>query len=201
MSGLSRRGIPGAFVFAGLLLLALLISSGLCFAASPGGHDNGKLLWDLFYRFVNFALLVIILVIVVKKSALSGYFSARRKEIQTRLDALREGKKRSESRYLELERKVKEFENSRLGIIEQFKAEGMLEKEKIIAQAKERVQQILAQADLTIEREVQAARNRLKHQIVDAATAKAQEIIARQIGESDQDQLVNDFIAKVERLH
>ena len=52
-------------------LIVLLLVCGLAFASGggePGGaHDSGKLL-DLLYRAINFALLVIILYMVVKKN-------------------------------------------------------------------------------------------------------------------------------------
>lgn len=207
MKGSSRKNVTVALVLAGLAFVLLFVFFGVGLAAEGGGHgaaaahDGSARMVDLLYRVLNFGLLVIILAVVVKKSAMTGFFSARREEIKNRLDALKQGKEQSERRYLELEKKLKEFEASKAEIVEQFKAEGLAEKERIIAQAKERVQQILAQADLTIEREIQAARNRLKQEIVDAAAAKAQELVVQKIGERDQDQLVNDFIAKVEKLH
>ena len=80
-------------------------------------------------------------------------------------------------------------------------AEGVAEKERIVAEAKERAAQILAQADVTIEREIQAARDRLKEELVDVAAQKAREIITKDITDSDQDNLVNEFIESVEKLH
>ena len=75
------------------------------------------------------------------------------------------------------------------------------EKEKIVAEAKKRAAQILAQADVTIEREIQAARDRLRQEVVDVAARKAQEIIVKDIKSSDQDHLVDEFIERVEKLH
>jgi F-type H+-transporting ATPase subunit b len=76
-----------------------------------------------------------------------------------------------------------------------------VEKEKIIKEARERSAQILAQANLTVEREVQAARDRLLQEMVEEAAARAEDIIAKQINDSDQDHLVSEFIERVERLH
>jgi hypothetical protein len=39
------------------------------------------------------------------------------------------------------------------------------------------------------------------HEVLNAAAQNAQEIISKEIKDSDQDQLVNEFIEKVEKLH
>ena len=188
----------------GFVLLSLFFLSALGFASgggdNGGAHDSGKLL-DLLYRFINFALLVIILFVVIRKTAIKDFFSIRRAEIKKKFDDLNKEKDLAAARYRELEEKLKEFDIEKKEILEQFKAEGIAEKEKIIAEAKQRASHILAQADLTIDREIQAARDRLRQEIVDVAAQKAQEIIAKEIKDSDQDQLVEEFIERVEKLN
>ena len=93
------------------------------------------------------------------------------------------------------------FEEERNDIIEQFKKEGMVEKEKIIAEAKERVRQILEQAELTIQNEMQSARDRLEQEVLDLAAQKAREILSKEITDEDQDNLVNEFIERVDKIH
>jgi len=57
---------------------------------------------------------------------------------------LKRDKETAESRCKELEKKFKEFELQEKEIIEQFKADGALEKKKIIAEARERATQIFS---------------------------------------------------------
>ena len=54
---------------------------------------------------------------------------------------------------------------------------------------------------MTIQREIQAARERLQSEMAEVASQKAQEIIEKQIKDRDQDQLINEFIERVEKLH
>ena len=107
----------------------------------------------------------------------------------------------AEGRYRELEEELKAFETKKKEIIQQFEAEGIAEKERIIAEAEERAKQILEQAGLTIQREIQAAKDRLTAEMVEAAAQRAQGIIEKEIKDIDQDQLVNEFIERVEKLH
>lgn len=197
--GKTRSALVIACIVASLFFLcvSVLASGG---GEHGGAHDSSKLV-DLLYRGINFALLVIILIVVIRKTAIKEFFSARRQGIRRKLDDLAREKDEAESRYQELEKKLKEFEGKKTEIIEQFKADGAAEKERIIVKARERVTEILHQADLTIQQEIEAARNKLRHEVVDVAAQKAQEILAKDIKDRDQDHLVNDFIEKLEKLH
>ncbi|MGD2124611.1 MAG: F0F1 ATP synthase subunit B [Desulfobacteraceae bacterium] len=183
-------------------VIAFFLLCGASFAA--GGHegaDRSGDLVDLLYRAINFALLAIILFWALKKVGIKDFFSARSEEIRQRLDDLKKGKEEAENRYQEMEKKLREFGDEKEEIIEQFKREGLAEKEKIIAEAKERVQQIIEQAELTIQQEMGAARDRLKEEVVGLATEKAQEIISKEITDKDQEQLVDEFIERVGKTH
>ena len=122
-------------------------------------------------------------------------------EEEARRIAAQKEKEEAESRCQDVEKQLKDFEEKRRAIIDQFRKEGLAEKEKIIAEAKERVTQIIEQSELTIQQEIQAARDRLKHEVVDLAAQKAREIIEKEIDEKDQDNLVNEFIERVGKIH
>ncbi len=200
MTGLGRR--KTLVLSCMIALLNVLLLCGLCWASGEqeGAHDNGQML-DLLYRVINFSLLVIILFLVIRKTTIKDFFKNRREEIKMKFEDLKTERQAAEGRYRELERKLKEFEIKKREIIEQFRAEGTAERDKIIAEAKKRAEQIVAQADLTIEREIQGAQDRLRQELVDIAAQRAEEIIANEIRGSDQDQLVNEFIERVEKLH
>jgi F-type H+-transporting ATPase subunit b len=164
--------------------------------AGANGDNSGDLT-DLFYRFVNFTLLVVILFIVIKKTRLTDHLSMRGEEIRQRLSDLQREKEDAENRYRETEARLKAFETDRKDILEQYKKEGLAEKDKIISQARESVKQILEQSELTIRQEIKSARDRLKREVAGLAAQKAGEIIDKELDEKDQDNLVNEFIEKV----
>jgi len=168
-----------------------------------GGHggDRSGDLRDLLYRFINFALLVIILFLVIKKAGLKASLSNRIEEIRQKLEKLKDEKEEAESKYQDIEKKLRDFEEEKKDIVEQFKKEGLAEKDKIIAEAQERAKQIVEQTEVTIQQEIQSATGRLKQEVVDLAAQKAQEIIAKEITDQDQDRLVDEFIERVEKIH
>jgi F-type H+-transporting ATPase subunit b len=183
-------------------VVMLLAFCGLAFASGGegGGHGGGDVT-NLLYRILNFVLMVIILVVVIRKTTIKDFFANRKEEIRQKLESLKRDREAAESRCSELEKKLREFEIQKKEIIDQFRADGAAEREKIIKEARERSAQILAQANLTVEREIQAARDRLLQEMVEVAAARAEDIIAQQINDSDQDHLVSEFIERVERLH
>ncbi len=180
----------------------VVLCSTLAFAAgaSEGTEHSGDLL-DLFYRFINFALLVIILFVVFKKVRIKEFFSSRTEEIQKKLEELRRGKEEAERKFKESEEKLRVFESSRQSLIEQFRAEGLAEKERILAEAKERAKQMIEQAELAIQQELKGAKARLQREVVFLAAERAQEIVAREITDQDQERLVDEFIEKVRKVH
>jgi F-type H+-transporting ATPase subunit b len=183
------------FVFCGVALAAGEHSG------AHGAADRSGDLKDLLYRFINFALLVIILAWALKKVGIREFFSTRSAEIKQRLEDLKKGKQEAEEKYREVERQLREFGREREEIIEEFKKEGLAEKEKILAEAKERVHQIIEQAEWTIQQETRAASDRLKAEMITIAADKAKEIISNEITDQDQEHLVDEFLERVGKVH
>jgi F-type H+-transporting ATPase subunit b len=100
-----------------------------------------------------------------------------------------------------VEKKLRDFEVKKKEIIEQFLKEGQAEKERIIAEANERAKQIVKQAELSIQQEMQSAKERLRREVMELAAGKAQEIIAKEMTDEDQERLVSEFIERVGKIH
>jgi F-type H+-transporting ATPase subunit b len=172
-------------------------------AETEGSHEADRTgdLIDLGYRFLNFTLLVVILGFAIKKAKLMDYLSARSDEIRIKLDDLKKGKEEAERKYQDIEAKLKDFESKRRDILEEYRKEGIAEKDRIIRDAGERANQIIAQSEATIKQELLSVRSRLKQEIVELAIGQAREIILKEINEKDHDDLINEFIEKVGRIN
>jgi F-type H+-transporting ATPase subunit b len=185
-----------------MISFGLIFSGSIAFAAGGGeGADRSADLVDLLYRFMNFALLVIVLVWVFKKVRIGDFFKSRTEEIQKKLEDLRRGKEEAERKFLEIERKFREFENNRQSLLEQYRADGLAEKAAIIAEAKQRAKQIVEQAELAVQQELKSTKDRLQREVVALAAEKAREMVAREITDKDQDRLVDEFIERVRKVH
>jgi F-type H+-transporting ATPase subunit b len=190
-----------ALVVTALVVCAIFVGVAVGSGGEALGHDRSGDLKDLLYRFINFALLVIILFVVLKKVGIKQYFTSRSEAIKKKLEELKKGKEEAEGKCQDLEQRLQEWEIKRKDLIEKFKDEGLAEKERILAEAEERAKQILNQAEATIQQEMHAASERLKAEVVTLATQRAEAIMAREITQKDQDNLVNDFIERVGKGH
>ncbi len=201
MIGLRRPLDRGWFA---LLVLLLVFLCPMVAAWAAGGHESADRsgdLWDLLWRIVNFALLVTILTWALKRAGAKKFFTARAEEIRLKLDELKKQKEASEKKYQELERSLREFEQKKKDIMEQYVKEGEAEKERIIAEAEKRADQIIAQAEVTIQQEIASAGDRLKQEVVNLASQRALELIEDRMTEKDQDRLVNEFIERLGKAH
>lgn len=189
-----------------------LLFSLVCFAsasvflssfalAAGGGADRSGDLLDLLYRFINFALLVIILFIVLRKVPLKEFFSSRIEGIKKELEDLKKQREAAQRKAQELESKLKAFEGERKEILAQYRADGLSEKERILAEARDRAKQILEQAEMSIQYEMQSAKEKLKQDMVALAAQRAEEIIAREMTDKDQGRLVDEFIENLGKTH
>ena len=198
----SDKGTKWSLIGGGLLVgLFSFASWVLASGGEAGGHGDSGALWDLLYRIINFALLVIVLVWAIRKSSIKDFFAGRRDEIKKTFEDMNREREEAEALRIELEKKVREFEIQKKEIIDQMRAEGRAESDKIIAQAKVRASQIIAYADAAIQREVLTAKDKLRGEMMEMAAKGAEEVIARSITDEDQDHLVNEFIERVEKLH
>jgi len=199
MSGCAGRKI--ASVEAILLALGFIFCS-LSFAAggAEGGSSSADLL-DLLYRFINFALLVIILFVVLRKVNIKGLLAARGEDLKRKMEELRARKEEAERKCRELEGRIREFEASKRGVIDQFREEGLAEKNRLISEAEERVKQILLQAESAIQREMETAKNRLKQDMIAVAAQSAETILSEKITDKDQERLVDEFMERLGKPH
>lgn len=193
---------PRIFLTFFVLWTTILLFAGVCLASgvAEGADRTGDII-DLGKRIMNFALLVIILFWVVKKSGIKDFFSDRTREIRQRLDELEREKEEAENRFRDAEERLREFEKQKKDILDQFKREGITEKDKIIEEARDRVKVIIQQAEVTIKQEMQSARERIKQEVVNLAAQEAQKIISSEMTDKDQDHLVHEFIERVGKLH
>jgi F-type H+-transporting ATPase subunit b len=196
-----RKNRRRRFFMVGCFAAGSVLLSSFALAAGGGGADRSGDLLDLLYRIINFTLLVIILFIVLRKLPIKEYFSSRIEGIKKELEELKRQREAAERKAQELESKLKAFEGERKEILEQFRADGLAEKERILAEAGERAKQMLEQAGVSIQYEIQTAKEKLKQEVVALAAQRAEGIIAREMTDKDQDRLVNEFIERLGKTH
>ncbi len=169
-------------------------------AAHEGGHQAAQMK-DFMWRCIDFAALVAIAVWALKKADVKGTLAARRAGIEKTLQEAVAAKEAAEKKFAEYSQRLDQANQEIEVISANMKREGELEKERIIAEAKEAAARIKAQAEAAATQEVLKAKDELRAEAARLAVELAEQKIKQNIAKGDQDKLVGDYISKVVTLH
>ncbi len=182
-----------------LLILLFIFGFSLPTALSASGEDSGAKGWAStdWFRVMNFAVLVIVLVYVLRKP-LSQALGARIKGIKSQLEDLEARKAEAEKKLAEYNEKLSQLEKESEKIVEDYIKQGNEAKARILKEAESAAEKLQTQARRNIEHEFKQAKLQLQEEIFETSLAKAEEIIKGKISGEDQDRLVDDYLRKVE---
>jgi len=185
-----------------LLTLALLIVlTGLVYASGGEGHaDSGVLLKDFLYRVFNFAIVVGILVYYLAKPLKKG-LAGRRDDIAKALAESEQVKLAAEAKFAEYDQKLAAANAEIAELSTAIKREGELEKEKIIASARETAIKIEQDAEKAAALEIAKARKQLQTEAVRLAVELAEELLKTNFTSEDDTRLIDEYMQKVGELH
>ncbi|MBU5611729.1 F0F1 ATP synthase subunit B family protein [Geomonas azotofigens] len=169
-------------------------------AAHEGGHQAAQMK-DFMWRCIDFAALVAIAVWALKKADVKGTLAARREGIEKTLKEAVAAKEAAEKKFAEYSQRLDQANQEIEVISANMKREGELEKERIIAEAKDAAARIKAQAEAAATQEVLKAKDELRAEAARLAVELAEQKIKQNIAKGDQDKLVGDYISKVVTLH
>jgi len=164
------------------------------------GHGEGSLspakLKDLFWRVLNFAALMIILVKFGAKPIASA-LGSRQESVKNELEELETRKADAEKQYRDFEAKLATVEKDIDTIVEKAVAQAEVEKTKILEKAEAAVEDMKRQAEQAIQNEIVEARRSLKDEVADQATVMAEELIVKNLTPEDQVKIIENYLDKV----
>lgn len=172
--------------------LALLLAAAPALAASDE-HGESTLVW---YS-INFAILVVVLVVVARKP-IRTFFADRRDEISGEINSASEMLNEAEVRYAELQRKLVELDNELEALRAASRERANAQRDRILADARAAAERIKADATAAVEREVVRAREQLRLEASELAIELAKGRLSSEITEADRDRLVDEFIGRIE---
>lgn len=180
----------------------LLISASVAMASGGEGHhvDSGVLLKDFLYRCLNFALMAGLLGYFVSKPIRKG-LAGRREGIEKSLQEARAAKEEAEAKFAEYDRKLSKASAEIEEIYAGIKREGELEREKILANAREMAEKIKQEAEKSAGHEVNKARTLLRQDAARMAIEIAENLLNKNFTGEDQSRLVDEYMQKVGELH
>lgn len=177
---------------------SLFATSATLLLAAPAAAASGDGIASLLWPAVNFIILLAVLFVFARKPALE-FFAARRDEIRGDLDQAASMKKEAEERYAKWQRRLVDLEQELDGIRATARERAEAEREKILADARASAERIQRDAGAAIDQELRRARQSLRDEASDLAVELAGGILQEQVGDSDRDRLLDEFIERIER--
>jgi F-type H+-transporting ATPase subunit b len=185
-----------------LLLSLLVVLLSVCTAyASGGGEGEGSSLWKGFaFKTLN-AVIIIGLLVWMLAPKIKDFFSGRRQEIKESLETTAVQKAEAERQYREYAEKIDKASLEIDGIFEMIKAQGVVEKQKIIEDANKVAQKMKEDAQARLEQELKKASSQLRSEAVALSVQMAEEILKKNINAQDHETMVREYMDKVVNKH
>ena len=194
------RGAKRSRRYAGIIvLLVLVVSAGLtvsAFAAAGGDGDGKGWVKADWARVLNFAVLALLLFVLLRKP-LPKALNARIDGIKDQLAELEAKKAEAEEKLAGYNEKLSALEEEADRIVQEYVKQGNEAKARILKEAEASAEKLQQQARRTIDHEFEQAKSKLQADVLEKSLAKAEEIITSQINESDQSQLIDEYLEKV----
>jgi len=189
------RNRCAGFVIVMTALLFFLTGPAFCSSGGEGGGTKGWVNTDT-YRVMNFAVLAIGLIILLRKPA-SNALNDRIKGIKEQIDDLEAKKTAAEKNLAQYNERLVLLDKEADKIVAEYIKQGNEAKKRILDAASDAALKLEEQARRNIEHEFKQARSKLQEEVVEKAFVMAEEIIKRNITGKDQEKLVSEYLEKV----
>jgi len=192
----SRRSI-----YLPILLSLLIVLFSVCMVyASSGGEGEGSLWKGFAFKTLN-AVIIIGLLVWMLAPKIKDFFAGRRQEIKESLETTAVQKADAEKQYREYAEKIDKASLEIDGIFEMIKAQGVVEKQKIIEDANKVAQKMKEDAQARLEQELKKASGQLRSEAVALSVQMAEEILRKNITAQDHETMVKEYMDKVVNKH
>jgi F-type H+-transporting ATPase subunit b len=178
-----------------LLSAYFLFPAATAFAAGSGESHFG--LMDWVWRFVNFGILVVLLVKFAGKP-LKNFFQQRKELIEKSIRESQEAKELARKALAEVEERLKLKDKEVEEILSIAKVSGESERARLIEESERMKVRILEQAKSNIDHEVKLAREAIKAEAVEASLQLAEEKIRNRLTTVEQERLLQESIKLLE---
>jgi F-type H+-transporting ATPase subunit b len=180
-------------------ILAFLIFNFAFFgvAFGSGGEEaHTSLFWDYFWKIINFAILLVILLKFAKKP-LQSFLRQRTELIEKTLKEARDAKELAQKALQEVEERFKTKEKEIEEILSASKRSGEEERERILEESNRLKEKIFEQAKVNIEFELKHAKEAIKAEAVELAMELAEKKLKEKLTKNEQEKLLEESLTKI----
>jgi F-type H+-transporting ATPase subunit b len=186
-------------VFVCLVVALALVGPAAVWAASEGGHEGGGLISldkSLIVQAINFLILLFILQRLFYKPFLAK-MGERTAAIQKSLDEAQAARAEATRQQEENETRLRAAHAEAAAIRAQAMKEAAEEQKRLVEAARAESQRLVESAKAQMDADVRRAREELRREVADLATAVAEKLVRRSLRDEDHRRIVADAITKV----
>ncbi len=179
-----------------LPLVSLIFLTSSAWAA-PAAHGEG--IPSIFYfQIINFILFAGIIVFIIKKKKLNESFAAKKQAFLDSMNQATRVREAAEARKRELESRLKTLVATADQSRQKARQDADALKASLIQQGEEMAKKLKTDVKKSVEIEVAKAEIHLREELLDAAISGAREQIKAALAGSDQKQLQQEFVEKIQ---
>ena len=191
--------LNGIVVFVCLAVALALVGPAAVWAASEGGHESGGLISldkSLIVQAINFLILLFILKRLLYKPFLAK-MDERTQAIQKSLDEAQAARAQAARQQEENETRLRAAHAEAAAIRAQAMKEASEEQKRLVEAARAESQRLVEGAKAQMDADVRRAREELRREVADLATAVAEKLVRRSLRDEDHRRIVAEAITKV----
>jgi F-type H+-transporting ATPase subunit b len=189
MKGVKKLAGICCFIFAVVIGIHLLGSE----ASAADNSGNWRPVFDLVMRWLNFGIIVFILV-KYARTPIKDFLLSRREEVAREIETIEEKKEEANKKFQDAARMLDESEVRFARIKKRIIQEGETKKQKIIEDAQQESKILLESTIKKIENQLLDAKRAFKSELVDTAISLAMKRLPDEITTEDNQKFTNKFL-------
>ncbi len=171
-----------------------LLSAGTAVASEAGAHD---LPWGNFaFRIVNFVLFIGVIAYFFG-GKIKGFFKGRSQQIADEISTLEERKAQAAAALAQVEERIRNLEQERKAILDEYRAQGETAKAAIIAKAEQAAVRLQEQAKRTAQNEIAQAVETIRAEMAEKIAQAAERMLAERLTAQEHAKLIDQYLTKV----
>ena len=185
------KNLAGIFCFVLTLVIGVFLLSAEASAADNSG--NWRPVFDLVMRWLNFGIIVFILV-KYARTPIKNFLLSRRQEVAQEIEIAEKKKEEANKKIEDAARMLDESAVRFARVKERIIQEGETKKQKLIEDARQESKILLESAKKKIENQLLEAKKAIKSELVDTAISLAMKRFPGEITTEDNQNFTNQFL-------
>lgn len=185
------------FKMTNLMLLTLILSPVLAFAAGGEHHEGAVPVKTIIYQVINVGAIVAGLIYFLKDGVREA-FKERQATYLVAAQKAEAARKAAEAERSEMAQRLSHLENTASESITRARAEAVDMKKQIITEAENLSRRLKEDAAQTAQAEVMRAKKEIRESLIKQATEAAKEQIEHQVSAADHERLQSNFIQNIQ---